>query len=383
MKLKIDLYDLMSLGPNIWVFAITGGPCSGKTTGLAYLVRRLSDRGYKVLVVPEVATKLISGGIIPWEKGISAIEFQQGVLMDTLCQEHSFMAAAVAYRNAGYKVVILCDRGTMDGAAYIPADEFAAMLELNGFTLSQLCEQRYHAAMHLRTAADGAEEFYTLANNATRTETPEQARIIDQRTLEAWMSHPHPRVIDNSTDFEGKLHRLFAEICGVIGDPVPLEKERKFLIAPVDPLVIPVKTHSSDITQDYLVSPAKGEERRVRARGGADGWTYFYTQKRPVSPGVRVEREQIVSQSEYRTLLTMRDPAARTIKKRRVTFFWKSQYFEVDVFSEPRMGLYLMEAEQTDQSGELILPPFITVIREVTGDPAYSNKWIAREVQSE
>lgn len=31
--------------------------------------------------------------------------------------------------------------------------------------------------IHLQTAADGAEQFYTSATNATRLETPEQADI--------------------------------------------------------------------------------------------------------------------------------------------------------------------------------------------------------------
>lgn len=38
-----------------------------------------------------------------------------------------------------------------------------------------LRDQRYDAVVHLVTAADGAENFYTLANNEVRTESIEQA----------------------------------------------------------------------------------------------------------------------------------------------------------------------------------------------------------------
>lgn len=35
---------------------LTGGPGSGKTTGMAHLVNHLTGRGWRVLVVPDVAS---------------------------------------------------------------------------------------------------------------------------------------------------------------------------------------------------------------------------------------------------------------------------------------------------------------------------------------
>lgn len=40
---------------------------------------------------------------------------------------------------------------------------------------------RYDLVIHLVTAADGALDFYTTANNDTRKETPEQAIANDTR----------------------------------------------------------------------------------------------------------------------------------------------------------------------------------------------------------
>jgi CYTH domain-containing protein len=266
----------------------------------------------------------------------------------------------------------------MDGEAYVGPDAYSGLLHTLGYSRRKVCDERYHAVIHLRTAAMGAEQFYTLANNEARTETPEQARVLDERTLEAWTRHPHPRVVDNSTDFEGKLHRLFAEVCGVLGDPVPLEKEDKFLIESLDPADIPVKWNESQIIQDYLVSPVANEERRVRARSDGDSTSYYYTVKRAVSPGVRVEEEKMISRREYETLRTLRNPEKCNIKKRRICFFWKEQFFEVDLFAEPQPGLALMEAERTDRTPELELPPFVKVIRNVTDEKQYSNSEIAR-----
>ena len=46
----------------IWKICITGGPCGGKTTGLAYLAEKLREEGYNVLLVPEAATLIANGG---------------------------------------------------------------------------------------------------------------------------------------------------------------------------------------------------------------------------------------------------------------------------------------------------------------------------------
>ena len=48
---------------NITKIAITGGPCAGKTTGLSYLEQKLTQIGYKVVIINECATELILNGL--------------------------------------------------------------------------------------------------------------------------------------------------------------------------------------------------------------------------------------------------------------------------------------------------------------------------------
>ena len=50
---------------DITKIVITGGPCAGKTTGMGWIQNAFSSRGYRVLFVPETATKLITGGVAP------------------------------------------------------------------------------------------------------------------------------------------------------------------------------------------------------------------------------------------------------------------------------------------------------------------------------
>ena len=47
----------------VHLIVLTGGPCSGKSSSLAYLTEKLSDHGFMVFVVPETATLITNNGI--------------------------------------------------------------------------------------------------------------------------------------------------------------------------------------------------------------------------------------------------------------------------------------------------------------------------------
>ena len=60
--------------------------------------------------------------------------------------------------------------------------------------------------LHLATAALGAEEFYTLENNAARFDANEEAVSFDIRTQLECTDHPNFEIIDNRSGvFEKKL----------------------------------------------------------------------------------------------------------------------------------------------------------------------------------
>ena len=83
--------------------------------------------------------------------------------------------------------------------------EFAEAIQFIGSNEVEL-RDNYDAVFHLVTAAKGAEEFYTTANNSARTETVEEAAALDDKLISAWTGHPHLRVIDNTSTFEDTLN---------------------------------------------------------------------------------------------------------------------------------------------------------------------------------
>lgn len=128
-------------------------------------------------------------------------------------QEDAFITIA---ESKGRPALIICDRGVLDIAAYLTADLWQRVLSKCGLTVEGLVS-RYAAVIHLVTAADGAEEFYTLSNNAARSETEEQARALDINTRDAWRAHSNLHVIGNGTDgFAAKINGAASIITDLI-----------------------------------------------------------------------------------------------------------------------------------------------------------------------
>ena len=187
---------------------ITGGPCGGKSSALERIKEVFSEKGYTVLIIAETATELISGGVTPWGCRTS-LDYQTVQMKLQLYKERMFEDAARTMDAD--RILIVCDRGAMDNRAYMTAEEFNTLLQELGCTEQSLVEP-YGAIFHLVTAAKGAEQFYTTANNAARIETVAEAAALDDRVLDAWAAHPYRVVIDNSTAFGEKLNRLTAAI---------------------------------------------------------------------------------------------------------------------------------------------------------------------------
>jgi len=366
------------------VIVLTGGPCGGKSTALCYLEEKLRDRGYIVFLVPEAATTLIQSGIRPKGSGLTFEEFEEAILKKTLRDEEFYRESAEISRAE--KKIIICDRGIMDIRAYMEEEQFHKLIGRHGFTIVELRDKRYDGVFHLRTVAFGKEELYRelWESNPARVEKdPRDAREQDEKTLHAWIGCPHLRIIDNSTDFEGKLKRIFKHVCRVVGIPVPLEIERKFLVETVDPRQFPVPVQEIDIEQAYLKTHDDNEEERIRKRGQNGTYVYYRTTKRMLRPGVRPETERHISAAEYRGLLQCRDPSFNLVVKKRYCFVWKEQYFEFDIFN-PHCAVNLpptqalLEIELTEENDEVEIPHFIDVIREATGEEAFSNRELAR-----
>ncbi len=351
---------------------LTGGPCAGKTTALVRVIEHFNSRGFKVFCVPEVPTiySLAGWNYLTPNRQLY-FEGERAILETQLALEDHFMRLASVCAKP---VLIVCDRGAMDISAYIAPEEWDSICGEAG-TNSNVLRERYDAVLHLVSAADGAEQYYTTATNSTRYEKADEeglrmARELDKKVIKAWTGHPHLRVINNHDDFERKMQRVLREISNVLGLPQPVTEERKYLVEVTGQLP---ETIDSDILQTYLVSEP-GAEIRLRRRSWPSGKVVnVHNTKKRTAPGEQIETERQVENALYESLLQQADPYRQSISKLRQSFIWKGQYFELDTYRGPLQGLVILETKGIADAEDVNFPPFIRVIKEITGNKEYYN----------
>lgn len=359
--------------------AVTGGPCAGKSSFLSRIDKILTQRGYRVFLIPETATELILGGIKPFGNCMSMYDFQTFVFPAQFAKEEMYYRAAQIVPEEN--VVIVCDRGILDNKAYVSEQEFSEILRSLGKQEISVRDS-YDAVIHLVTAADGAEYAYTLSNNTARTETPEQARAMDQRTLHAWTGHPRLRVIDNSTDFEGKIARAMDEIFLLLGEPFPLHSQRKYLIQKpsLEQLAQYTSFSVTHVMRTYLNQSDSGVERRILQVGQNGDFVYYYSERRALPNGEVVEQEEHIDEKNYLALLMDADTRFHPLGCKQISFIYHNQNFRIDLypFSQDRA---VMQIDLTTASPQAVLPDFLSVLRDVTDDPAYRSYAISLHPQ--
>lgn len=353
---------------------LTGGPCAGKTTALAHMSEWCTEHGYHPLIVPEAATALIGGGLNPRRP-----EFQTSVLVYVSIIEQIFDTAAQKLADEGLRPVLICDRGICDQESYMDKEAFLTLLDKHNLSHVSVRDERYDGVIFLRSAANGAEEFYGTASNGTRYESLEEARALDERTLDAWVGTPHLFIIENTKDvsFEHKIAKAVGTLARILGEPEPVEAERKFLVEDFHTNQLPAHTIPIDVVQTYLVGKT-GHAERVRARGQNNQWVFTHTIKEPKGPGVSIERERMITQREYESMLIRRDTSRRPIHKTRYCFVHEGHHCELDVFSGHLSGMVMLEIETAEDARNVALPPYLNVSLEVTDDRDYSNYELAK-----
>jgi predicted ATPase len=170
---------------------LTGGPGGGKTTAADLFRRELGDQ---VVVVPESATTLFAGGF-PRVTDETAQRSVQRAIFAVQRSLEDIQAATHLDR------VLLCDRGTVDGAAYWPdgADGFFSTMG----TAHDAELARYDAVLFFQSAA--AAGFRIEGGNRYRVETNDEAVVIDERLRELWSPHPSFHLVPHNHSFLKKI----------------------------------------------------------------------------------------------------------------------------------------------------------------------------------
>jgi CYTH domain-containing protein/thymidylate kinase len=359
----------------VHMIVLTGGPCSGKSSSLAYLTERLSDHGYMVFVIPETATLITTNGIDrrKMDRASQVVMYEEAILEMQLAFEETYARAASRIFPERKKVILL-DRAVMDIKAFIAKDDFRQMLKRKGLKEVNL-RDRYHGVIHLVTAAEGAAEHYTFANNEARLETAEEAARIDRSIREAWLGHPHFKVIDSRADFDEKIRKTFDAIAQFLGIPASAAVKERFLVREVKQEDLPAH-QTVEIEQVFLRSKDKDEEISIRKRGQDDSFLYFLRRERK-TPRQATE-EELIDEQQFENLKHLIDPKTEVLKKQRICFLWNNRLFELDRYKGAQEGLNVLGIEPDDAGAvESEVPPFVEVERRITGNGRYTERSLA------
>lgn len=175
---------------------LTGGPGAGKTAVLDLVRVMFCDH---VIVLPESARLVYAGGF-PRDDRVAVRRAGQRAIFHV-------QRELEAMGDVGHPAVVLCDRGTVDGAAYWPGPD--DLFEELGTSLA-LQHERYDAVIHLRASSEAPRDLL-------RIETHAQAMAIDERIASLWGGHRRSFTIPATPQFLAKVLQALA----LLRDEVP------------------------------------------------------------------------------------------------------------------------------------------------------------------
>jgi predicted ATPase len=179
---------------------LTGGPGAGKTAVLE-LVRQ--SFCHHVEVLPESASILFRGGFPRSELPSDRRAAQRAIFH----VQHELEQAADERDGAA---IVICDRGTVDGAAYWPGPQ--DFWESVGTSQREQLA-RYDVVLHLRVPAVAGYNH----DNPIRVESAAEAAAIDERIARAWDGHPHRHFVASTADFVQKAQAAIR----LLGEEIP------------------------------------------------------------------------------------------------------------------------------------------------------------------
>ena len=162
-----------------------------------------------------------------------------------------------------------------------------------------------------------------------------------------------------------------------------IEIERKYVIRmpDVDILKRQEDYTVSEIRQTYLESLPE-VTHRVRMRVYSERTVYTETKKIRIDKISSHEDERRIDETTYNALLLGIKNGTRTLTKTRHTFKLYNRIFEVDVYPEWKESC-ILEIELPSRETEIEMPPFISVIKEVSGDKKYTNASMSQDFPEE
>jgi len=378
--------------PTVKSIVFTGGPCGGKTTALSQVSECLKDLGNGVICVPEAATLIFSSGthlFMDRYTPSQAIEFQK-CLMSLQINLEEIFKKIISINAISPTVFALCDRGLMDGSAYLPREQWEVLLNELGYYEAEIKLNRYDLVIHLTTAADGAEAYYTLANNKARHETVKEAIDLDRKLRFAWLGHPKQLIITNDyKDFTAKIRMAEDFVLRENGHPTQSRYTKKYLLVDnglFEKVVSNYKLEVFCLTDTFLegldskptASDGSNEEIFVRKRENNSRLSFLQGKRVHNKNKVFFTTKRNISWKEYQSLIENNKNSSNALFRRRCMALLGSMYLTFDEIKINGLSFILMLVQANERFDKFKLEEQLNYIKDNV--PAFITQNILQEV---
>ena len=374
----------------IYLVAVTGGPCAGKTTALMNITENFS-MNYKVFSVPEMATIAINGGVnlVPNKPLSERKHLAKQFIKNVISMENYFIEAAKVEKS---DVLILCDRGVMDIKAYIEYEAFDEILQELEYTEDQMTSERYDLVCHMVTVADGYEEFYQLKNNRARSETPAQARDLDKTIQEVWMNHQNFRIQSAQSLFDNKIDDIYSAIANLLKMDSSYQMSEKYL-QPNDLNIEelqPNETNKASFYEkiNYLIHNDGIQSVYIKERiNNQGGKVYSHVIRNKIDDnGKKFIKKNKITKEIYDLFMKQKNPYTESLYRKLTSFIDNNENYVIleyydDLNYTNKVHTILMTEPLINSKRESFkVPSFFTefIQKNLTGDDKYTSYYIAQ-----
>ena len=367
---KIISYNKKDKISKVTKVVITGGPSSGKTECIYKVKEHFEKLGYKVIVIPSVGTALIQCGIYPWD-AVNEDDFERMNLGAKIKLEE-IADEAVSNINAS-KILILCERGTVDVKAYTSNRNFQQICKEYNTSEEEL-KNAYDAVFHLKTVAKGYRDQYKQVP-VYRKEDPDTAIYLDDKVIEAWSGHSNFRIIDAYPYFEDKMMKLINEISYVLHEEDKAYVEKKYLISmpDVEQLMKNKQCRKVHVKQHYIIDETRQEKEKIVLRRENNKNFYYKVVKKN-----KVKYSNSITADKYINKLEDENKKFYHIHKDRYYYIFDSRCIKIDVFPFWK-DKAILEVDILNDRENIKFPKFVNIIEDVTDNEAYKNYYLAEE----
>lgn len=198
---------------------LTGGPCGGKSTALESIEKSYKKEGHEFSLIDETATTLFINEfnkILINGNKISKSDFQTIILLVQFIKEYNVESEFI-HKAKDDKATIICDRGLLDGKAYMNNSDFKNMLKKFNLNESSLLKT-YSVVLHLSSVYFKDKDFF----KKYRPFAVDNVLDIDYSLWGIWNKCPNHFAVSSTNLFEEKLNIIYKYLDEVIDYKSPM-----------------------------------------------------------------------------------------------------------------------------------------------------------------